>query len=192
MKAIAAVAIVLTLASPAWLESQQHAHGKPAEARPTQARDTLSGIVVAIDTMRAEGMMAGMKHDRSGMQHDSGGMTHDMTGMKHDMGGMTHAECHKMMTEGGGGLALRIQVGQDTLAAHLGPIWYLKQQHPDGFAVGDHLTIDGVAMKGEMPAHLMAYGVTKGGTTIVLRDATGKPRWASAMMKAMKGMKASR
>ena len=209
MKAMTAIVVALTLAGPAGLTSQQRAHGKPAAARLAPARDTLSGTIVAIDTMRAEGMMPGMKAAMPGMQHDSGAMKHDMAGMKHDtagmkhdmagmkhempgMGGMSHAECHKMMTEGGGGLALRIQVGQDTLAAHLGPIWYLKQQSPDGFAIGDRLTVDGAAMKGEMPPHWMAYTVTRGGLRIALRDERGKPRWAGAMMKGTTGMKGTK
>ncbi len=44
-------------------------------------------------------------HDMAGMKRDTAGMKPDMAGMERDIGGMNHAECHKMMTEGGGGLA---------------------------------------------------------------------------------------
>ena len=123
MRLVAAVTAAFTFAVPARLHSQQHQ--PPPSA--TVVRDTLTGIVVAIDTMKATGMMgsmpmAGREHAQA-MKHDMGGTKPDSGGMKHDMGPMNHAEHHKMMTQGGGGLALRILAGHDTISAHLGPVW---------------------------------------------------------------------
>ena len=94
MRLIAAVTAVFTFGGPARLHSQQHQPEAPTSA--AVVHDTLTGIVVAIDTMKATGMMR----------------------------------------QGGGGLALRILAGHDTISAHLGPVWHLKQQNPDGFAIG--------------------------------------------------------
>lgn len=187
------ILLALGLAAPAGLAAQQHTHDH-AKAAPA-TRDTVTGVLVGIDTLKAGGMkhaMPAMKHEMPGMKHDSSATGHDMAGMKHEMpmtggmGGMNHEECHKMMTDGGGGLALRLQIGSDTVSAHLGPIWYLKQQNPNGFSVGDKVAIDGVTMTHDGSTHRMAYAVLRGGQDIVLRDADGKPRWAAAMMARMK------
>jgi hypothetical protein len=126
-------------------------------------RATITGTVVRLDTMR-------MDHGGSGHQHGAAAKHHQME--------------HAMMTQGGGGLALAVLSGSDTISVHLGPLSYLRQAIPDGFAVGDRITVDGVAMTDADHPHWMAYAVTKDDRALVLRDAQGRPVW----MATMKGM----
>jgi len=133
----------------------------------TTARDTLVGVVVAIDTMRMS-----MSH-----QHDSG------TAMKHEM----HQSMMGQSMSPSGGLVVKLGRATDTVEVHLGPVWYLKQQNPDGFAIGDRLTVISSRMEHDGKAHAMAYSVTKGDLEIVLFDDQGRPRWAQAMMQQHRG-----
>ncbi len=133
------------------------------------ARSTLTGVVARIDTMRMDHGMAGGGHqDGAGSEH--------------------HQMEHGMMTQGGG-LALTVVSGPDTVSVHLGPAWYLKQQNPEGFAPGDRVKVDGVLMTAADHPHWMAYGVTKGDLEIALRDDRGHPRWMDAMRMRMQQMR---
>jgi hypothetical protein len=134
----------------------------PAQEHDSTAavRSTVTGTVVRLDTMRM----------------DHGGRAHE-----HGAAAQHHQREHAMMTRDGGGLALAVLSGTDTISVHLGPLSYLKQANPDGFAVGDRITVDGIPMTDSDHPHWMAYGVTKGDLAVKLRDDHGKPVWMEGM-----------
>jgi hypothetical protein len=158
---IGAVAIAtIPVVAGAQMNHQQHG---------AERRDTLRGVVVAIDTMRMS-----MSH-----HGDSGSAEHGDHAMHESMMG------HGMTPSGG--LILKLGQATDTVEIHLGPAWYLKQQNPDGFAVGDRLTVVASRMAHDGKPHSMAYSVTKGDLEIILRDDAGRPRWAQGMMQHQHG-----
>ena len=126
-------------------------------------RSKLTGTVIRLDTMK--------------MDHGGGAHRHDAAARHHQLE-------HAMMTHGGGGLALAVLSGTDTISVHLGPLSYLKQANPEGFEVGDRITVDGVVMTDGDHPHWMAYGVTKGELAVILRDDQGKPVWKAGMSPA--------
>jgi hypothetical protein len=168
------LAAVAGLALTPGLEAQSHeGHHKQGEHAAAQGiRAKFDGIVVGIDTL---------KMDRGATDHE-----------KHRVEGSAmqrhHRQEHAMMTQGGGGLGLRIARAADTVAVHLGPLWYLQSQNPDGFAVGDTVTVDAVEMKEAAHPHWMGYGVIRGELEISLRNEDGTPRWRDAMRARMPQM----
>jgi hypothetical protein len=120
------------------------------------ARERFAGTVVGIDTMKMEGKKM-PAHDEHHMME------------------------HRAMTQGGGGLALRVARERDTVAVHLGPLWYLAEQNPTGFASGDRVEVDAAPVAMPEHPHWMAYSITKDGREFSLRAADGTPRWMAAM-----------
>jgi hypothetical protein len=129
-------------------------------------QSTMTGTVVRLDTLRM---------DAAHNAHHDGANAH-------------HQTQHAMMTRGGGGLALALLSGTDTVSVHLGPLWYLRQANPAGYAVGDRVTVTGVAMTDTDHPHWMAYSVTKGDRTMALRDEHGQPVWMAGMHPMMHTM----
>jgi hypothetical protein len=77
----------------------------------------------------------------------------------------------------GGGLHLTLATGSDSVVAHLGPAAFLKEQAFD-VAVGDDVEILGSRVQLDGKPVLLAREVKKGGRTVTLRDASGRPLWS--------------
>ncbi len=77
----------------------------------------------------------------------------------------------------GEGVHLMVATGTEKLAVHLGPSFFVDQQSLK-LANGDRVQAKGsrVALDGT-PA-LIAQEITRGDESMVLRDASGFPRWA--------------
>ncbi|HLP40524.1 MAG TPA: DNA-binding protein [Fibrobacteria bacterium] len=76
-----------------------------------------------------------------------------------------------------GGLHLRIKRPADTIAVHLGPIWYLEGQEL-AIAANDTLTIKGSRTVFEGRPAVIASEIMRGADTLVLRDSRGIPAWS--------------
>lgn len=79
----------------------------------------------------------------------------------------------------GYGVHLLLKTDRETIAVHLGPVWYVEHQDikiesKDKIEVkGSRITFDG------KPA-IIAAEVHKGSETLMLRDANGVPMWAGS------------
>jgi hypothetical protein len=80
---------------------------------------------------------------------------------------------------GGGrpGIHLRMLRKQDTVAVHLGPLWYLENQEM-AFSVRDTVGVKGSRITFDGKPAVIAMEVRKGDSTLVLRDARGYPIWS--------------
>ncbi len=80
---------------------------------------------------------------------------------------------------GGGrpGIHLRMLRRQDTVAVHLGPLWYLENQET-AFSVRDTVGVKGSRITFDGKPAVIAMEVRKGDSTLVLRDAKGYPVWS--------------
>jgi|WetSurMetagenome_2_1015567.scaffolds.fasta_scaffold140357_3 hypothetical protein len=77
---------------------------------------------------------------------------------------------------------LIMKVGEDQVSVHLGPDTWVDRQKVR-FAKGDEVTVRGSKFTYEGKYGLIAQSVTRGGDTLVLRDAAGKPAWSGQIAK---------
>lgn len=77
---------------------------------------------------------------------------------------------------------LIVQVGEDQVSVHLGPDAWVDRQKVK-FARGDEVTVKGSKFTYEGKYGLIAQSVTRGGDTLVLRDAAGKPAWSGQVAR---------
>jgi hypothetical protein len=84
--------------------------------------------------------------------------------------------------QGAKSVRLVLKVGQDQVSVHLGPDTWVDRQKVR-FAKGDELTVRGSKFTYEGKYGLIAQSVTRGGDTLVLRDAAGKPAWSGQVSK---------
>ena len=81
---------------------------------------------------------------------------------------------------GPGSVHAVVQSGSDSITVTLAPAEYLASKQL-ALAAGDVIDVAGVPMAMDGRKTLLATTVTKGGTTVPLRDkATGRPVWAPA------------
>jgi hypothetical protein len=75
------------------------------------------------------------------------------------------------------GIHLTLKTDQETVDVHLGPEWYIERQDAK-IEKGDTIEVKGsrVTISGK-PA-IIAAGVKKGDSTLMLRDTNGIPAWA--------------
>ena len=77
---------------------------------------------------------------------------------------------------GHSGVHLSVKTADGEIQVHLGPdVWVDKQTVK--FAKGDQITVKGSKVTFDGKPAVIAETVTKGATTLVLRDATGVPVW---------------
>ena len=76
-----------------------------------------------------------------------------------------------------GGVHLVIKKGDETVAVHLGPAWYIDHQDVK-IAAGDHVEVKGSRVTVDGHPAIIAAEVKKGDHTLVLRDAAGVPKWS--------------
>lgn len=77
------------------------------------------------------------------------------------------------------GVHLVVQTTTGTTDVHVAPTTWLQQQHIE-FAKGDTVTVVGSFVTIDGTKALLAREITRGTTTIVLRDQSGRPEWARA------------
>lgn len=75
------------------------------------------------------------------------------------------------------GLHAQVTTGDETLEVHLGPISYLGQQKLR-VDVGDSLTVTGSRIPAGDQDAILSKSVQTRGTTWMLRDESGRPKWA--------------
>ena len=75
------------------------------------------------------------------------------------------------------GIHLELKTTDGTMAVHLGPSWFLKEQGLE-VATGDQLEISGSRVVFEGKPAVIAQTVKKANQAIALRDAAGFPVWA--------------
>ncbi len=77
---------------------------------------------------------------------------------------------------------LVVKVGEEQLSVHLGPDTWVDRQKVK-FAKGDLVTVRGSRFTYGDRAGIIAQSVTRGGDTLVFRDASGKPAWSGQIAK---------
>ncbi len=77
---------------------------------------------------------------------------------------------------GHAGVHLSVQTADGEIAVHLGPDSWVDQQAVK-FSKGDEITVKGSRITFEGKPAIIADTVTRGGATLVLRDARGVPAW---------------
>ncbi len=77
---------------------------------------------------------------------------------------------------------LVVKVDSEQVSVHLGPDTWVDRQKPT-FAKGDEVTVKGSRFDYDGGVIIIAQSVTRGGETLVLRDATGKPAWSGQVAK---------
>ncbi len=82
---------------------------------------------------------------------------------------------------GKGAKAVRVvlKAGDQQVSVQLGPDSYVDKQKVK-LAKGDEVSVRGSRFTYEGKAGIIAQVVTRGGETLVLRDAAGKPAWGAA------------
>jgi hypothetical protein len=75
------------------------------------------------------------------------------------------------------GVHLVLKTAEGEIPVHLGPDVWVDQQSVK-LAKGDEITVKGSRITIEGKPAIIPQTVTKGGSTLVLRDATGTPAWA--------------
>lgn len=80
---------------------------------------------------------------------------------------------------GSTGTHLMLKTSEETIDVHVGPSWYLSQQHVE-FAKGDEIEVTGSTIKMAGRDALLAREIKRGGKVISLRDAQGVPQWSRA------------
>lgn len=105
-------------------------------------------------------------------QHYNAGTVATMSGVVDDVAYVAPAQQHHM----GPGVHVMLQKDGEILPVHLGPYWYLSEQGKP-FEKGEAVTVVGsrVTMAGETV--LIAQTITRGDSTLVLRDDQGMPVW---------------
>jgi hypothetical protein len=82
---------------------------------------------------------------------------------------------------GHAGVHLTLRTGDGEIAVHLGPDFWVDKQSVK-IARGDEISVKGSRVTFDGKPAIIAAIVTKGGSTLVLRDATGTPAWAGSGM----------
>lgn len=77
---------------------------------------------------------------------------------------------------------LVLKVGEEQVSVHLGPDTWVDRQKIR-VAKGDELTVKGSRFTYGGGSGLVAQSVTRGGETLVIRDAAGKPAWAGQVAR---------
>ncbi len=77
---------------------------------------------------------------------------------------------------GHSGVHLSLKTADGEIPVHLGPDFWVDRQAVK-IAKGDEITVKGSRVTFEGKPALIAETVTKGGATLVLRDAKGVPAW---------------
>lgn len=77
---------------------------------------------------------------------------------------------------------LIMKVGEDQVSVHLGPDSWMDRQKMK-LAKGDELTVKGSKFTFGGKYGVIAQSVTRGGDTLVIRDAAGKPAWAGQVAR---------
>ena len=77
------------------------------------------------------------------------------------------------------GVRLVLKTADQQVSVHLGPESYVDRQKLK-LAKGDEVTVKGSKFTYEDKFGVIAQTVTRGGETLVLRDAAGKPAWGSS------------
>lgn len=85
-------------------------------------------------------------------------------------------------TRGMTGVHVTLATEGDTIVVHLGPATFLEQNHFT-VAKGDVLEVTGSVTTMGNDDVLLARLVTKGDTTVRLRDETGKPLWSMSRQR---------
>jgi hypothetical protein len=82
------------------------------------------------------------------------------------------------VANGKGAKAVRLvlKVGDEQVSVHLGPDAWVDKQ-PVKFGRGDEVSVKGSKFTYENKYGLIAQSVTRGDSTLVLRDPAGKPAW---------------
>jgi hypothetical protein len=75
------------------------------------------------------------------------------------------------------GVRLVIKAGDQQVSVHLGPDTWVDRQKLK-IAKGDEVTVKGSKFTYDDKFGVIAQTVTRGGETLVLRDAAGKPAWS--------------
>ena len=78
---------------------------------------------------------------------------------------------------GHSGVHLLVKTAEGEFPVHLGPDFWVDAQ-PVKFAKGDEVTVKGSKVSFEGKPAVIAESVTKGASTLVLRDAQGVPAWS--------------
>lgn len=76
-----------------------------------------------------------------------------------------------------GGTHVTLNTGTETLDVHLGPSAFLKEKQFD-VSSGDKLEVVGSRVTVDGAAAFIAREVRRGGASLTLRDANGRPTWA--------------
>ena len=77
------------------------------------------------------------------------------------------------------GVRVVIKTGDQQVSVHLGPDSWVDRQKVK-LAKGDEVTVKGSKFTYDDKYGVIAQTVTRGGETLVLRDAAGKPAWSGA------------
>ena len=77
------------------------------------------------------------------------------------------------------GVHLVLKTAEGEIPVHLGPDFWVDQQSVK-IAKGDEITVKGSRITFEGKPAIIAQTVTKGGSTLTLRDASGTPAWAGS------------
>jgi DNA/RNA endonuclease YhcR with UshA esterase domain len=80
--------------------------------------------------------------------------------------------------KGAKAVRLVLKVGDDQVSVHLGPDSWVDKQALK-FTRGDEVTVKGSKFTYENKYGLIAQVITRGDASMVLRDGSGKPAWAS-------------
>ncbi len=78
---------------------------------------------------------------------------------------------------GHSGVHLLVKTADGEIPVHLGPDSWVDKQTVK-FAKGDDVTVKGSKITFEAKPAILAVTVTKGGATLVVRDAQGNPAWS--------------
>jgi hypothetical protein len=77
------------------------------------------------------------------------------------------------------GVHLTLQTDKETVAVHLGPVWYIDKQTPK-IEANDIITVTGSRVTIDGKPAIIAAQVNKGNEILKLRDENGIPAWSRA------------
>ena len=92
------------------------------------------------------------------------------------MSGTVTGETRVDRGHGHKGVHLTLKTAEGEIQVHLGPDSYVDRQKVK-IAKGDEVTVKGSKFTYDDKFGVIAQTVTRGGDTLVLRDAAGKPAW---------------
>ena len=75
------------------------------------------------------------------------------------------------------GIHLQVETANETIPVHLGPAWYLDNQEIE-IKPNDTLKVTGSRIRFDGEPAIIAAQITKGDTTLKLRDKNGFPVWS--------------